>query len=117
MRHARPPLEGQAGFAAKGAKLTKRKLVTLCLFVANISWESLMNFIKSLSRVAVAVFALGSLPAFAQPGAFGGGHGPALKVVPPPRTFSTSDEHYAYMLAQAKVGAKHTIIDVPGWDG
>ena len=39
-----------------------------------------MNFIKSLSCVAVVVFALGSLPAFAQPGAFGGGYGPALNV-------------------------------------
>ena len=68
-----------------------------------------MNFIKSLSCVAGVVFALGSLPAFAQPGAFGGGSGPALTVVPPAKVFATSDEHYAYLLQQAKGGTKHTL--------
>jgi hypothetical protein len=72
-----------------------------------------MNFIKGLSCVTVVVCALGSLPAFAQPGAFGGGYGPALAVVPPPKTFATADEHYAYLLAQAKGGTKHTLASVP----
>ena len=78
-----------------------------------------MNFNKSLNWVAVAVFALGSAPsiAFAQPGAFGGGYGPPLKVEPPPKAFATSDEHYKYLLEQAKGGTKHTLTSVPRWDG
>src|SRR5438552_12628079 len=78
-----------------------------------------MNFTKSLSWVAGVVFALGSVPsiASAQAGAFGGGYGPPLKVVPPPKAFATSDEHYAYLLEQAKRGTKHTITSVPRWDG
>src|SRR5262249_43972123 len=83
------------------------------------SWESLMNVNRSLSRVAVLIFVIGALPsiALAQPGAFGGGYGPALKVVPPPKAFATSDEHYAYLYEQAKRGTKHTINTVPRWDG
>ena len=78
-----------------------------------------MNSSKSLSWAAVLVFALVTVPsiAFAQPGAFGGGYGPPLKVVPPPKAFATSDEHYAYLLAQAKQGTKQTITSVPRWDG
>ncbi len=78
-----------------------------------------MNFNKSLRWLAVLVFAVGIIPsmAFAQPGAFGGGYGPELKVVPPPKTFATSDEHYAYLLEQAKGGTKHTLNSVPRWDG
>ena len=78
-----------------------------------------MNFKKRLSWVAVIMFALGILPslAFAQPGSFGGGYGPALKVVPPPKAFATSDEHYTYLLEQAKGGTKHTLASVPRWDG
>ena len=53
----------------------------------------------------------------AQPGAFGGGYGPPLKVVPPPRAFVSSDEHYKYLLTAAKGGTKHTIATVPRWDG
>ena len=53
--------------------------------------------------VAVAVLALVSAPSIpdAQPGAFGGGYGPPLAVVPPPRAFATSDDHYKYLLEQA----------------
>src|SRR5437773_466292 len=78
-----------------------------------------MNFNKSLSWVVVAIFALGAAPSIvlAQPGAFGGGYGPPLTVVPPPRVFTTSDEHYAYLLEQAKGGSKHTIGSAPRWDG
>src|SRR5438477_13155516 len=78
-----------------------------------------MNFNKSLSWVAVVMFALGLVPSigFAQPGAFGGGSGPALTVVPPAKVFATSDEHYAYLLQQAKGGTKHTLTSVPRWDG
>ena len=59
-----------------------------------------MSFNRSRSWVAVAAFALVSAPSmlFAQPGAFGGGYGPPLQVVPPPRAFATSDEHYKYLL-------------------
>jgi len=78
-----------------------------------------MNLNKSLRWVAVVVFALSSLQsiAFAQPGSFGGGFGPALKVAPPPKVFATSDEHYAFLLEQAKRGTKHTLASVPRWDG
>jgi hypothetical protein len=74
-----------------------------------------MNFNRSLSCVAVIVLALTVLPsiAFAQPGAFGGGFGPPLKVVPPPKAFATADEHYAYLLEQSKGGTKQTITSVP----
>jgi hypothetical protein len=78
-----------------------------------------MNLNKRLRWVAIVIFALGSVPsiAFAQPGAFGGGYGPPLKVEPPPKTFATSDEHYAYLRGLAKGGTKHTINSVPRWDG
>jgi hypothetical protein len=78
-----------------------------------------MNFNKSLICIAVAICVLGGLPSIglAQPGAFGGGFGPALSVVPPPRVFATSDEHYKYLFDQAKGGTKHTITSVPRWDG
>src|SRR4051812_26779637 len=67
----------------------------------SLLWESPMK--RSLNWVAVVMFALGVVPsvAFAQPGSFGGGFGPALKVVPPPKAFATSDEHYAYLFEQA----------------
>ena len=78
-----------------------------------------MNLKKSLSWVAVLTFVFLIVPsfAFAQPGAFGGGFGPPLRVVTALRAFSTSDEHYAYLLAQAKGGTKHTLANVPRWDG
>src|SRR6185503_726344 len=78
-----------------------------------------MNFNKGLICVAAVMFAFGGIPsiALAQPGAFGGGYGPPLAVVPPPKAFTTSDEHYKYLLDQAKGGTKHTISSVPRWDG
>ena len=78
-----------------------------------------MSLTRSLCRVAVAAFALAHAPSslFAQPGAFGGGYGPPLQVVPPPREFKTSEEHYKYLLDQAKGGTKHTLTSVPRWDG
>jgi hypothetical protein len=78
-----------------------------------------MNFNKSLSWIVVGMFALAAAPsiAAAQRGSFGGGYGPPLSVVPPPRVFATSDEHYAYLLQQARNGTKHTITSVPRWEG
>src|SRR5688500_19098791 len=78
-----------------------------------------MNLNPSLRWIAVAAFALASAPSMllAQPGSFGGGYGPALQVVAPPRAFTTSDEHYKYLLDQAKGGTKHTLASVPRWDG
>jgi hypothetical protein len=69
------------------------------------------------SLAACAALAAAPMTSFAQRGAFGGGYGPPLKVVPPPKQFSTSDEHYAYLLEQAKGGTKHTLATVPRWDG
>ena len=78
-----------------------------------------MKIHASLFRWAgIGAFALGLSPAvFAQAGSFGGGFGPPLQVVKPPREFATSEEHYAYLLAQAKGGTKHTLATVPRWDG
>jgi len=78
-----------------------------------------MSFTPTIFRVVVVVFALCSAPSalFAQAGSFGGGFGPPLKVVPPPRAFASSDEHYKYLLDQAKGGTKHTLTSVPRWDG
>src|SRR5689334_3939653 len=79
-----------------------------------------MSLTRSFRWVAIAIVALGCSAAsmvLAQPGAFGGGYGPPLKVVAPPRSFATSDEHYAYLLKQAKGGTKHTLATVPRWDG
>jgi hypothetical protein len=79
----------------------------------------MMNFTKILSWVVVGTFAVGVLlpTASAQRGSFGGGYGPPLSVVPPPKVFATSDEHYASLLEQAKGGTKHTITSVPRWEG
>src|SRR4030095_3095183 len=78
-----------------------------------------MSLNRSRCWVAVAAFALASATSvvFAQPGAFGGGYGPALAVVPPPKAFATSDEHYKFLLTAAKGVPKHTITSVPRWDG
>src|SRR5262245_35655271 len=77
-----------------------------------------MNFNKTLSWiVAAVVLHVAPSMAFAQPGSFGGGFGPALVVVPPAKAFATSDEHYKFLLQQAKGGTKHTITSVPRWDG
>jgi hypothetical protein len=79
-----------------------------------------MKITSSLWRWAgVGSLLLGALPNLvaAQGGAFGGGSGPPLQTVPPPRQFATSDEHYAYLLEQAKGGTKHTLATVPRWDG
>ncbi|HZM61133.1 MAG TPA: hypothetical protein VFB85_15090, partial [Vicinamibacterales bacterium] len=79
-----------------------------------------MNLDRSLRCVAAATFfALIGAPstAVAQPGVFGGGYGPPLAVVSPPRAFASSEEHYKFLLAAAKGGTKHTITSVPRWDG
>jgi len=78
-----------------------------------------MTLSHGLRWIAVAACVLVTAPStlFAQPGAFGGGYGPPLEVVPPPRAFATSDEHYRYLLEQASGGTKHTLATVPRWDG
>jgi hypothetical protein len=75
-----------------------------------------MKHYGSLWWAGAAVFALGVLPpvAIAQ---FGAGYGPPLQVIPPPREFATSAEHYAYLLEQANGGTRHTLASVPRWDG
>ncbi|HEX5421206.1 MAG TPA: hypothetical protein VFY39_14525 [Gammaproteobacteria bacterium] len=55
--------------------------------------------------------------ASAQPGAFGGGYGPPLEVVPLSKKFTTSEQYYNYLLEQAKGGTQHTLTSVPRWDG
>ena len=78
-----------------------------------------MSLKRVLCSIAVVVVAIGSQPSmlFAQPGAFGGGFGPPLQTVAPPKAFATSEEHYKFLLSQAKGGTKHTLTTVPRWDG
>src|SRR5574339_611655 len=78
-----------------------------------------MSLSRSLRHAAFAALALAGLPSplLAQPGAFGGGYGPPLQVVAPPKAFATSEEHYKFLLSQAKGGTKHTLTSVPRWDG
>ena len=78
-----------------------------------------MRLNKNLWWAGIGTFALSVLPpvAFGQGGTFGAGYGPPLQAIPPPREFKTSEEHYAYLLEQAKGGTKHTIQSVPRWDG
>jgi hypothetical protein len=79
-----------------------------------------MNLDRSIRWVAVATFALVVFSApsnlVAQPGAFGGGYGPPLAVVPPSKTFATSDEHYKFLLAAARGHQAHDHIRATlGW--
>src|SRR5688572_22835883 len=78
-----------------------------------------MSLTRTLLRVVLGVAAIGGAPSvvFAQPGSFGGGYGPPLQVVQPPKAFATSDEHYKFLLDRAKGGTKHTLASVPRWDG
>jgi hypothetical protein len=38
-------------------------------------------------------------------------------VVPAPKRFSSAEEHYKFLLAQAKGGTKHTLTSLPDWTG
>ena len=78
-----------------------------------------MSLNRSLRWVVLIALVLAGSPSIssAQPGAFGGGFGPPLQVVAPPRAFATSDEHYQFLLSQAKGGTKHTLTSVPRRDG
>src|SRR5262245_8961836 len=78
-----------------------------------------MNLDRRLRLVAVAALALFNVPSMvgAQRGVFGDGYGPPLAVVPPSKTFASSEEHYKFLIAAAKGGTKHTISSVPRWDG
>src|SRR4029079_4053453 len=77
----------------------------------------IMNLRRILFRAVLALFVISGVPATlsAQPGAFGGGYGPPLQAAAPPKAFATSDEHYKFLLSQAKGGTKHTITTVPRW--
>ena len=78
-----------------------------------------MKLNTSLWWAGIGMLALAAVPSasFAQRGAFGAGYGPPLKVEPPPKQFASSEEHYKYLLEQAKGGTKHTLASVPRWDG
>jgi hypothetical protein len=76
-----------------------------------------LNGSRALIGLCTLVAAASPLSAWAQKGAFGGGYGPPLEVVPPPKEFATSDEYYDYLLEQANGGTKHTLDSVPRWDG
>jgi hypothetical protein len=76
-----------------------------------------MKLKASLWRAGAGLLLLVPAASTAQSGAFGAGYGPPLEVIPPPKSFATSEEHYAYLLAQAKGGTHHTLATVPRWDG
>ena len=42
---------------------------------------------------------------------------PLPKVELPPKNFKTAEEHYKYLLDEAHGGTKHTMADIPVWDG
>lgn len=42
---------------------------------------------------------------------------PLPPVQPPPREFKTSEEHYRFLLQQAKGGTRHTAATLPNWEG
>ncbi len=71
----------------------------------------------SLWRIGISTLVLGLISTTSMAQGFGSGYGPPLKVVPPPKVFATSDEHYAYLLKEANGGTKHTLQSVPRWDG
>lgn len=78
------------------------------------STNTLVN--KQVIRgICAAALVICPLLVHAQQGSFGGGYGPPLQVVPPPREFATSDEHYAWLLEQANGGTQHTLQSVPNW--
>ena len=69
---------------------------------------------------AVCLFVVGVLgtSTFAQREALGTSAFAQLEaVVPAPKRFSSADEHYKYLLAQAKGGTKHTLTSLPDWSG
>jgi hypothetical protein len=70
-------------------------------------------------RLALGMLVLAVAPsvAFAQGLGVNNLYGPALKVIDPPRQFATSEEHYQFLLTQAKGGTRHTLASVPRWDG
>jgi len=76
-----------------------------------------MSLNWSLRWIAVAGFALASAPSalVARPGAFGGGYGPPQAVVPPPKAFTTSDEHYRSLLEQAHGGCDGSAKAIERW--
>ncbi|HEY8519674.1 MAG TPA: hypothetical protein VIN61_06315 [Gammaproteobacteria bacterium] len=65
----------------------------------------------------IGALVLGLAPAGVLAQGFGAGYGPPLQVIPPPKEFATSEEHYRYLYEQANGGTKHTIESVPRWDG
>ena len=71
---------------------------------------------RSLWRTGLGLVVLAALPAVSL-AQFGAGYGPPLKVIPPPREFKTSEEHYQYLLEQAHGGTQHTFATLPRWDG
>ena len=76
-----------------------------------------MRINRSPWWVGIGMLALGAVPLVSLAQGFGAGYGPRLQTIPPPREFATSQEHYAYLLEQAKGGTKHTLQSVPRWDG
>ena len=68
---------------------------------------------KCLSFASLA-FCMVSASSFAQINGF---TGQVLTPIPPDREFSTSEEHYQYLLDNANGGTQHTLDSVPRWDG
>ncbi|MFD1253438.1 hypothetical protein DEVEQU_00962 [Devosia equisanguinis] len=67
------------------------------------------------TKKVLVAFALGLMVAVSGPMLTYAQHNP--EVVAPPRAFKTAEEHYNYLLAQARGGTKHTYESVPKWEG
>jgi len=74
--------------------------------------QALRQFLPRTAILLAAGFAAASVLAQSVPRG-----GPPLAVVPPERDFSSSDEHYQYLLDKAGGGTRHTTETIPRWDG
>ena len=77
------------------------------LFSRSLTWAA----IGSICTFAVAPVAL------AQRDPLGGLAEQRERVVPPPMTFASAEEHYNFLQKRANGGTKHTVNSLPDWSG
>jgi hypothetical protein len=70
-----------------------------------------------LAVVCLACALASALPAFAQVDRLVAPPSQRERVVAPPMTFASAEEHYNYLLKRAKGGTRHTLATLPDWSG